>query len=141
MEEPKQIKGVSEDAKENIAERLGLTEEGVSADICLRSEAACGSSVVPSQTLYIVNPTASENRKPDCYKVGLKGYGVPHQHPLYSTSNSVYGRHAPPPGLNKKRFPRRAKFTTDLYKCGIYEDFHLTTEVETDVVYRQTFDV
>ncbi|XP_059142958.1 uncharacterized protein LOC131930471 [Physella acuta] len=104
-------------------------------DVCGRMGPGCGHKLEPAKRLLISHPDAAEASRPDCYTLGLKGYGRPHQHPLYQTSNAVYGRLAAPPGLNKKRFPRNTKFTTDIWKCGIYEDMHMCTEVESDALY------
>ncbi|KAH9523783.1 hypothetical protein Btru_040929 [Bulinus truncatus] len=136
MEASGQIEEAKIVENENSADDRGLTEEGVPGNICLRNEQGCGSGMTPARNLLIVHPSAAENTKPDCFTIGLKGYGVPYQHPLFTTSNAVYGRHAPPPGLNKKRFPRQAKFTTGTWKCGVYEDFHLTTEISYTSVYK-----
>ncbi|XP_059175757.1 uncharacterized protein LOC131955598 [Physella acuta] len=61
-------------------------------------------------------------------------YQRPMQHPMYKTSNGQYGRK---PWLSNTPivfFPRDQEFSTRQAVGGVYEDTHLTTEMDKKII-------
>ncbi|XP_012939785.1 UPF0691 protein C9orf116 homolog [Aplysia californica] len=108
--------------------------------MCQKQPPCCGTQEIPGRQLFISHQNAAPESRPDCFTVGLKGYGRPAQHPLYVTSSSVYGRHPPPPGLQAKRRAFHSRFTKTQALGGMYEDTHFTTETESQLVYTPAND-
>ncbi|BFZ16410.1 hypothetical protein BsWGS_19449 [Bradybaena similaris] len=109
----------------NTGQRLETSEERT--EDCDQQSPACGP---PGKPEFISTPEAGPSSRPDCFIKGLKGYGSPSQHPLFTTTNSNYGRFYAPQELNPKIRPKNSKFSTSLNASGMYKDTHFTTSLD-----------
>ncbi|XP_076807167.1 piercer of microtubule wall 1 protein-like [Clavelina lepadiformis] len=65
----------------------------------------------------------------------IKGYDTTDPHPIYRTSNMIYGSRAPSVHTVPTTFqPRSQKFSTHLGDCGMYKNNSLNTYTEKSIV-------
>ncbi|KAK3791602.1 hypothetical protein RRG08_002957 [Elysia crispata] len=123
-----------EEKLKNNRKRVCFTHSGETAE--QKDNTCCsGYENLSDQPEMVVTPVAQ--RPPnDHFVVGLKGYGQPYQHPAWTTTQSIHGRFAPPPGLNPVRFKRNTSFTNMQGLGGMASDGHFTTSIETEYVYK-----
>ncbi|CAL1529940.1 unnamed protein product [Lymnaea stagnalis] len=61
-------------------------------------------------------------------------YGRPIQNPMYKTTNADYGQQPSPSHIPIQFFPRDQSFTARQSLGGVYEDTHLTTETDKEII-------